>query len=146
MVSFNENAQPEITLLQTKDQRQLRSNIHNFLLTASRKEVRQEILHSLDRGDIFRAQCCLEVLIDLLPDRTGTTLHEFVKTHDVSVVGGEVVTVHTFDTELHNLTDFIVVEQNSQWTKMMPDPGTEVTCCPECGFLGCQSGCVAYSL
>jgi len=145
MVSFNENAQPEITLLQTPGQQNQRGNIRNFLLTASRKEVRQEILLSLDRGDIFRAQCCLEVLIEELPERTGTTLHEFVKTHDVSVVGGEVVTVHTFDTELHNITDFIVVETNSQWTKLMPDPGTEVTCCPECGFLGCQSGCPEYS-
>ena len=146
MVSFNENAQPEVTLLQTKDQRQLRSNIRNFLLTASRKQVRLEILLSLDRGDVFRAQCCLEVLLEELPERTGTTLHEFVKKHDVSVVGGDVVTVCCFHADLCNLTDFIVIETSEKWTKLMPDPETEVTCCPECGHLGCMSGCAEYSL
>lgn len=125
--------------------RNLRDNVRNFLLTADRKQVRQEIVHSLDKNDIFRAQCCLEVLVEMLPDRDGTTLHEFVKLHDVSVVGGEVVTVHCdFNVDLFNLTDFIVVETNSQWTKLMPDPGTEVTCCPECGRLGCMPGCASY--
>jgi hypothetical protein len=145
MVDSNRDALPETTLLQSRDEQMLRSNVRNFLLTASRKEVRQEILLSLDRGDSLRAALCLEVLLEELPERTGTTLHEFVKSNDVSFVGGEhVVKVFTFDTRLHNLTDFIVVEQNSQWTRLMPDPETEITCCGECGHLGCQSGCVAY--
>jgi hypothetical protein len=130
MVSFNENVQP---------------NIRNFLLTATPAQIRKEIVLSLSRNDIFRAQCCLEVLIEELPERTGTTLHEFVKKHDVSVVGCEYfVTVCCQHPDLENITDFVVILANSQGTKMMPDPGTEVTCCPECGRLGCCSECSAY--
>lgn len=136
---------PRVELNLDAAHRNIRGNIRNFLLTASRKEVRQELVISLDKHDIFRAQCCLEVLLDMIPERTGTTLHEFVKQHDVSVVGGEVVTVHCRHVDLFNVTDFVVVESNSQWTKLMPDPGTEVTCCPECGHLGCQSGCSEFS-
>ena len=132
MVSFNENVQP---------------NIRNFLLTATPAQIRKEIVLSLSRNDIFRAQCCLEVLIEELPERTGTTLHEFVKKHDVSVVGCEYfVTVCCQHPDLENITDFVVILANSQGTKLMPDPGTEVTCCPECGRLGCCSECPEYSL
>ena len=122
----------------------IRSNIRNFLLTASPAQIRKEIAFSLDRNDIFRAQCCLEVLLEELPERTGTTLHEFVKKHDVSVVGGDVVTVGCQHADLDKLTDFVVILANSSGTKLMPDPGTEVTCCPECGHLGCQSRCEKY--
>jgi hypothetical protein len=127
--------------------RNQRASIRNFLLCASPAEIRKEIAISLDRGDNFRADCCLEVLLEELPDRDGMTLHEFVKKHDVSVVGGDpVVTVCCQHPELENLTDFVVILANSQGTRLMPDPGTEVTCCPECGRLGCMSDCPEYSL
>ena len=145
MVSFNENAQPETTLLLSPQQASQRANVRNFLLCASPDEVRREIMLSFDRGDSFRAACCLEVLLEELPERTGTTMHEFVKTSDVSLVGGEhAVKVFSQSPLLHNLTDFIVIGQDEHGTMLMPDPETEITCCPECGFLGCQSGCVAY--
>jgi hypothetical protein len=126
-------------------QRNQRASVRNFLRCDSPAEIRKEIVISLDRGDLFRADCCLEVLLEELPDRDGMTLHEFVKKHDVSVVGGEYfVTVCCQHPDLEHLTDFVVILANSQGTKLMPDPGTEVTCCPECGRLGCCSECSAY--
>jgi len=123
-----------------------RANVRNFLLTADKKQVRQELLLSLDREDIFRAKCCLEVLIEMMElSRNGGTLHDLVKLHDWSVVGGDVVTVHAFHVDMFNVTDFVVVESDSQWTKLMPDPNTEITCCEQCGILGCQSGCPDYA-
>jgi hypothetical protein len=129
----------------TADQRNVRASVRNFMLCASPAEIRKEIVISLDRGDSFRAACCLEVLLEELPERDGTTLHEFVKLHDVSVVGGdEFVTVCCQHAALENITDFVVILANAQGTKMMPVPETEIAACPECGFVGCRSGCEAY--
>jgi predicted HAD superfamily phosphohydrolase len=129
----------------TADQRNVRASVRNFMLCASPAEIRKEIVISLDRGDSFRAACCLEVLLEELPERDGTTLHEFVKLHDVSVVGGEhAVKVFSQDAELENITDFIVIGKNENCTMLMPDPETEIAACPECGFVGCRSGCEAY--
>lgn len=123
-----------------------RANVRNFLLTADRKQVRQELVLSLDREDIFRAKCCLEVLIEMMElPRNGGTLHDLVKLHDWSVVGGDVVTVHAYHVDMFNVTDFVVVEANSHWTKLMHDPNAEIACCSTCGWLGCQSACSEYS-
>jgi len=126
-------------------QRNQRASVRNFLFCASPAEIRHEIALSLSRGDVFRADCCLEVLLEELPERTGMTLHEFVKQHDLTVIGGDpVVTVCCRHEDLENLTDFVVILVNAQGTLLVPDPGTEVTCCPECGRLGCSSDCPEY--
>jgi hypothetical protein len=135
----------ETTLLRSPSQASLRANIRNFLLCATPAEVRREIVLSIDRDDAFRAACCLEVLLEELPERTGTTLHEFVKQHDVSLIGGQhCVTVCCQHPELGNLTDFVVILANSQGTKLMSVPGIQTAACGACGFVGCRSGCSEF--
>lgn len=119
----------------------LRGNVRNFLLTADCAQVRKEIVLSLDRNNTFRAKCCLEVLAEMLPERTGGTLHEIVKKYDLGVIGGEVVTVFHRSPELNNLSDFLVILATGEATMLMPAPGVETACCDGCGHLGCQSGC-----
>ena len=46
----------------TSAQRQLRMNIRNFLLTASRDDLKKELEISLERKDEFRAECIRELM------------------------------------------------------------------------------------
>lgn len=124
--------------------RNLRQNVRNFLLTATKKEMRQELLISIEREDFKRAMFVAECLAEETSDLRKESLHDFVKEQDVSLVGGKVVTVHCFHTRLFHLTDFVVVEANSRMTTLIPLPGTP-DACSECGWVGCQSGCSAYA-
>ncbi len=46
----------------TDAQRQIRQVIRNFLLTATKQELERELAISRDRGDVFRAECVLELI------------------------------------------------------------------------------------
>ncbi len=46
----------------TAQQRQLRSNIRAFLITATQKELEKELQLSVDRKDYFRAEVIQELI------------------------------------------------------------------------------------
>ena len=123
----------------------VRMNVRNFLLGATLEEIRNEIIISMEKKDTLRAEYCLEMLAEALPARTGGTLHEFVKKHDVTMIGGPTVLVFSRHADLENLSDFVVIAVLAKKsTILMPAPGVKITGCETCGWVGCQSGCSAY--
>lgn len=44
--------------------RQLRQNVRSFLLVATMDELKKEEQISLDRGDLFRAECVQELIAE----------------------------------------------------------------------------------